>query len=1318
MFRITRTLTRVAPLVAFCAVVLAGHASRAQDTALFTTRVPPNVMLIIDTSGSMNTIVWHPMFRLDAVYNAALCPTGYVVGSPTCTKQYLRYPLCNMVYGQAGFDADGSGSAEVWSNVPDNSFRLTTGHNVTIPTPRPAGCVSTARLVFHDPEVNTAGNLTRWQLEYLQWYFSQNVDVDWEGDGQTVYQEIISTTNGTASTCLLNETPAPPVAITSPFGKYRRARITAAQNVLRDVICQTNAVADLRYGVAKFDSNGTDPAGGFVRLGINNYTTAHRDLLVTRIEALEGEAWTPLGETLFNVYRYFQSRTAGNQAVGKAGGTNRFPLYNLNDAGGTSGGTFPGSPVTHECQKHFVVFITDGEPTKDRFDNGSSSALGTTFANFDNNLIGDFNTTPTEDETPPNNFFAPVMDGNSCGGSGGAAETCGVGLYLDDVAKFMHDRDFSPVTHAGNQTIDTYMVGFSTAGTANTVMQRAADVGGGDFYSSDNPDELTTAITNAINSIVAKSQAFTSAAVPASRTTSGDNFYSAFFLPVLDSPMWVGHLKDFDFSASGEVLTPTGNCAIGVDPTAVPPCADTGALRTTANAFWDAASAMPAPASRKLYLELASHHFMDQPTALISPVTAAEVTASGATLASAAYFNVVTGDYTATPYSVMSSNAVGPMASALSRYLRGCTFAQGPACTARNDGAGGPEYLGDIFHSNPLVVGSPNSAINESTYTTFATTWRQRPRVVYAGANDGWLHAFQAGVWSTALNPDGHTRGNGQELMGFMPYGIRKTIKTYIKNISGIRTTVTVDGSPIAADVWFNRTGTNLATVDPNATSKTDTQWRTVLIQGLRDGGQSYHALDITDPPTAASVTTTTYPRYLWGFPVETDAVTEPTDNPVSDGEKAWMGNTWSEPVITRVYVLRPGQTGRKFERWVAIFGAGYDITSDPNHTSYNATASKGRAIYMVDISTGEVLAKKRFVGSTTATTTERMAMTELKYAFASAPAVFDLDFDGFADVIYIGDLGGNLWKWVVKTPGYDTITASTTYAAPSEICSGCTKADQPNWPFRLFFRGNHSTASSNALPAEMGVNPLPSPSWVSGTHYQSFFFPPTGVLRQGTLALAFGAGERANPIGTAAALTDGCPGTASACLNNNHFYVVKDNDPLERVGTMPARITDRYTEGNLLNPDAATPPTCSALTAAVGYMITARDGEKFVSNSTIFLGTVFTGSFLYNDPTAANICDSKGTAFLYGFDLDCGVGEFPGPGDNAADRRMAIGSGLPTRPRVSVGDLNQGGGGGCPSPPCCINKVVVVTSDGEIYNDCPDDLPTSGVKVRSWRER
>jgi hypothetical protein len=179
---------------------------------------------------------------------------------------------------------------------------------------------------------------------------------------------------------------------------------------------------------------------------------------------------------------------------------------------------------------------------------------------------------------------------------------------------------------------------------------------------------------------------------------------------------------------------------------------------------------------------------------------------------------------------------------------------------------------------------------------------------------------------------------------------------------------------------------------------------------------------------------------------------------------------------------------------------------------------------------------------------------------------------------------------------------------------------------------------------------------------------------------------------------------------------VVTDADPLEQVGTVPHRFTGRLNEDSLANFAATSPMTCSQMQSTTsGYFITGRDAEKFVSSSTIFLGTVFTGSFFPSDPSSTTACTSKGTSFLYAFDLDCGTGEFQSePGTAHDKRRKAIGSGLPTRPRVSVGQLNQGGGGGGG----CNNKIVVVTSDGEIWNNSPGCIPSSGVGVRSWRER
>ncbi len=255
----------------------------------------------------------------------------------------------------------------------------------------------------------------------------------------------------------------------------------------------------------------------------------------------------------------------------------------------------------------------------------------------------------------------------------------------------------------------------------------------------------------------------------------------------------------------------------------------------------------------------------------------------------------------------------------------------------------------------------------------------------------------------------------------------------------------------------------------------------------------------------------------------------------------------------------------------------------------------------------------------------------------------------------------------------------------------------QPNWPFRLLFRGSASTEP----PAHHAATPADP----AGTHFQSFFFPPTGVLRGTKLVLGLGAGERSDATRYK---NDGSD------TNNNHYYVIVDRDPGERSGTTPDPLLDFLTESDLADNSTLNSITCSALQSGYdGYFLTGRDSEKFITNSVIFLGDILTGSFVADDPNGANACQAAGDAFLYRFGVDCGDGGFTAHTGNDEQRRKAIGAGIPTRPRVSVGDLNQGGSSGG-----CNNRVVVVTSEGSIENDCPGSLPSTGIKVRSWRER
>ena len=524
-----RFATRLAALALAAGLMLPAAAGNADDTALFSAAVPPNVLLVIDNSGSMNEVVWHP------AYDPA--------GNPTCN--YWDDDETYFV-GSSSLTSDTSAASNDTDGFRSGNYSFTS-----------SGCVSTSRNIFHDPAVDVEGNWTRWDGKYLNWYYSA---------AATPYlTALTSTNNGTISSCLGGGT----------YSLYKRARVTAAKNILKDVICQVNAQGKVRFGLAQFrlssnqtDGNGTDVNGGYVLVPINDYSTttgtpnvytlngvsaSHGTHLDTAIASLEGESWTPLGETLFQVYTYFMARTVANMPYGQ-NGTTKFPVYTYRPRETGTGGdhstsgapTVPGSPVQYACQKNFVIIITDGEPTKDDFDNSAPTTTAQSFGSFAN-LIGNFNNDGENETSIP----------ASCNCDSSANEGA---LYLDDIAKFMHEKDFRPDLD-GDQTLDVYTVGFTTNAFANALLQKTAAVGNGQYHSSNTAEQLSTAIITSITDVIEKSQSFTAATVPASRTAEGEQLYVSLFTPK-ESPYWEGHLRSYRLTGAGDILDANGNCAI------------------------------------------------------------------------------------------------------------------------------------------------------------------------------------------------------------------------------------------------------------------------------------------------------------------------------------------------------------------------------------------------------------------------------------------------------------------------------------------------------------------------------------------------------------------------------------------------------------------------------------------------------------------------------------------------------------------------------------------------------------------------------------
>jgi hypothetical protein len=101
--------------------------------------------------------------------------------------------------------------------------------------------------------------------------------------------------------------------------------------------------------------------------------------------------------------------------------------------------------------------------------------------------------------------------------------------------------------------------------------------------------------------------------------------------------------------------------------------------------------------------------------------------------------------------------------------------------------SGDAHYLGDIYHSRPVIVTPPyditlyddfgfvpDGEAGAHNYRVFAQTHEQRRRVALAGGNDGMLHAFDAGFFNrdTTNFPARHDAGTGRELFAWVPRAV------------------------------------------------------------------------------------------------------------------------------------------------------------------------------------------------------------------------------------------------------------------------------------------------------------------------------------------------------------------------------------------------------------------------------------------------------------------------------------------------------------------------------------------------------------------
>ncbi len=260
---------------------------------------------------------------------------------------------------------------------------------------------------------------------------------------------------------------------------------------------------------------------------------------------------------------------------------------------------------------------------------------------------------------------------------------------------------------------------------------------------------------------------------------------------------------------------------------------------------------------------------------------------------------------------------------AVSSYIRGNRTGEGTTYRARD------HVLGDIVNSSPAYVSETDS--------------------VYVSANDGMLHGFNAAT--------------GVEQFAYVPLGINLvnlkalSVEPYVHRYF-------VDGSIV---VSARRQTTGVSNfIAPNNN-------KNILIGALGRGGKGVFALDVTNP---GSMTAT---NVKWESGTDVD-----------------MGNVLGRPFIAK---LNNGMAA-------AI------VANGPN------SAGEKAVLFIYNLNTGALIQKIDTLDGSVANPNG-----------LSSPVGWDDDNDGDLDYVYSGDLRGNMWRFDLRsgTPSNWSLAAQRT---------------------------------------------------------------------------------------------------------------------------------------------------------------------------------------------------------------------------------------------------------------------------------------------------
>ncbi|MDP2746003.1 PilC/PilY family type IV pilus protein [Pseudomonas sp.] len=497
-----------------------------------------------------------------------------------------------------------------------------------------------------------------------------------------------------------------------------KTRNQVMQQVVNNLIDQLKTKEDVNIGLMRYkglrtncpndNRNCENEQGGHIVSPVQRLTSSNADTMKGVVNNIGLDDWTPLSETYYEAYRYM---------------TGQAPVWAAarSVSSSMSGGKYI-SPITHACQKSHIIYVTDGEPTRDV---GSNAAI--------KSLAG-VNTT---------------YKSNTCSNSDGQC--------LPHLAEYMANQDLFPAPAPfadptnRKQTVTSHFVGFTVD---LPLLRNAATAGAGSYYTSDNVSGLTAALKAIIIDITAENTSFAAPSVAVSAFNNlgfRNDLYYALFRPA-EGANWPGNVKRYKLGkdTAGNPLIVDQNNNAAIDDS-------TGFFSNSASSFWSATADGSDVARGGV-----AGRLLNPDTRNIFTWTGADRTATAT--------NGVTGSVSlnAASYRLNTSN------TALTNTMLGASdttqknqfinWARGKNTDGTNRLA-----IADVLHNEPKLV----AYVTDEDLNRVQTAPLTSPEQLYMffGSNEGFIHA---------IDPK-----TGNEKFSFIPKELLPNPGAYLTNAKG-----------------------------------------------------------------------------------------------------------------------------------------------------------------------------------------------------------------------------------------------------------------------------------------------------------------------------------------------------------------------------------------------------------------------------------------------------------------------------------------------------------------------------------------------------